>query len=329
MVDLQNNKILLVMPQFFGYETQISGKLRSRGADVTFVGDRPSLSTLAKIATRISPGMMKPFADRHFRNIFGSIAADSFDYILIIKGESMSIAVTKEMFARFPSAKKIFYLWDSFKNSKGAFTKLSLFDEVLTFDPVDAKQTPGVRFRPLFYADSYLARHESMKPAIDVLFVGTAHTDRFPVLRKLREALPPGTRVYYYLFLASKLVFWGRKVLDPRLKHSGIADFKFVPLSGSENAALFQQAFAIADVERKVQRGLTMRTLEVLAAHKKLITTNAQVRDYDFYDSNNILVIDRNEPVVPADFFNTDFRAGDPSILQRYSLDGWIDDVFA
>ncbi|WP_189612669.1 hypothetical protein [Pigmentiphaga litoralis] len=328
MTDLHDKKILLIMPNFFGYERQISAKLRDKGAEVIFFGDRPSLNTATKVVTRIHPGLLKPWSDRYFRKLISSHPPGYFDFILVIKGEGMSVAITKELFAKFSRAKKIFYLWDSFRNSKGAFAKLPLFDSVLTFDPIDATSTPSVRFRPLFFADSYVSITASPDPVIDLLFVGTAHTDRYPILKRLQRALPDGARVHFYLFLASKLVFWGRRLMDRRLRGARYEEFKFTPLSASENAALFRQSLAIADVERKVQRGLTMRTLEVMASGKKLITTNADVKNYDFYDANNVLVIDRDRPFVPPEFLVTPFIPIKQNVLYRYSLESWLNEVF-
>jgi len=327
MTDLNQKKILLVMPNFFGYEKLLATKLRARGATVVFWGDRPSVGTISKVITRIDPALSKPWADPYFRKLMSREEKNSFDFILVIKGEALSRKVTEELFDYFPRARKILYLWDSFRNSKGAASKKDLFDSVLTFDRADAQQH-NVQFRPLFFADTYRQKNMQSKASIDLLFVGTAHTDRYKVIKKIQRSLGPDAKVFFYFFLANKLIYWFRKLFDTRLKGASIEEFHFTALSATENAEMFRSAIAVVDVERNVQVGLTMRTLEVLAAEKKLITTNADIAAYDFYNPKNILIVDRENPVVPQGFLSADYATVPTGIMDRYSLDGWIDEVF-
>jgi hypothetical protein len=90
---------------------------------------------------------------------------------------------------------------------------------------------------------------------------------------------------------------------------------------------VFMSSRAVLDVTHPRQRGLTMRTLETLGASKKLVTTNASVADYDFYDSANIAVIDRHSPSIDADFLRSAYSPLAPSIVSRYSLSGWLCEV--
>lgn len=52
------------------------------------------------------------------------------------------------------------------------------------------------------------------------------------------------------------------------------------------------------EIQHPSQKGLTTRAFESLGTKTKLITTNPAIRQYDFYNSNNILIIDRNNPVI-------------------------------
>ena len=83
----------------------------------------------------------------------------------------------------------------------------------------------------------------------------------------------------------------------------------------------------IIDIEHPDQSGLTIRTLEVLAAGKKLVTTNRDVINYDFYQYGNVYVIDRLNPKVPQDFIKKPFNPYPSSILNSYSIDNWLVDV--
>ena len=64
-----------------------------------------------------------------------------------------------------------------------------------------------------------------------------------------------------------------------------------------------------------------------MGSHKKLITTNALVRDYDFYKQENICIIDRAAPCVPNAFLESPFVPLPTELYRRYSIEGWVDEV--
>ena len=94
--------------------------------------------------------------------------------------------------------------------------------------------------------------------------------------------------------------------------------------------AIFARSEAIVDIEHVRQRGLTIRTIEaVVGCGKKLITTNTAIAGYDFYSPDRILIIDRERPVVPEDFFGTPTGPLNENVRERYSLAGWLDELIA
>ena len=330
-IDVESNmtgrRILLIVASFFGYDKEIVKRLKARGAIVTVYEDRPSTTTLSKILNRLHPALVAGAAVRHVDRILSECDGKNFDDIVVIKGEAFTPPLLKLLFKAFPEARTTFYMWDSFRNSKGAREKLALFDRCLSFDPVDAANTKGLALRPLFFVPSYIQRSET-EPDIDILFVGTVHTDRYAVLKRLASRLPVGTKRHYFLYFPARFIFHIRRVIDPQFWTSNKAEFSFVPLSHQENAQLFARARAIVDVERVIQTGLTMRTFEVLAAGKKLVTTNQSIRQSELFDPANVCVVDRKNPEIPPDFFSRPFNPLQTEVLRRYSLDGWIDDVF-
>jgi hypothetical protein len=72
-----------------------------------------------------------------------------------------------------------------------------------------------------------------------------------------------------------------------------------------------------------------MRTIEVLGANRKLITTNTSISKYDFYNQNNILVVDRYNPKIPEVFFKLPNKELPSEIYSKYSIKDWIKDVFS
>ena len=70
-----------------------------------------------------------------------------------------------------------------------------------------------------------------------------------------------------------------------------------------------------------------MRCIETMGAKRKLITTNGHIAEYDFYDPNNILIVDRQNPVVPPSFTTSPYRDIPVETYDRYRIDRWLETI--
>ena len=104
-------------------------------------------------------------------------------------------------------------------------------------------------------------------------------------------------------------------------------DFEYEKKSYQETMSIEKESKVILDIQHDRQVGLTMRTIEMIGMGKKMITTNSDIMNYDFYNSHNIFVIDRKSPHVDPDFFKNEYEDIPSEILARYSLDSWIKEV--
>jgi hypothetical protein len=84
---------------------------------------------------------------------------------------------------------------------------------------------------------------------------------------------------------------------------------------------------AVLDIEYPKQAGLTMRTFEVLASRKKLITTNKTILQQDFYNPMRICFINRDNPSVPTDFLISEVPPLSDNFMTKYSLRGWLMEI--
>jgi len=105
--------------------------------------------------------------------------------------------------------------------------------------------------------------------------------------------------------------------------------FSLQSKSKKEIADYFLNATAIIDIQHPKQHGLTMRTIEILPLQRKLITTNSEIKRYDFYHNENIMVIDRDDPILDEQFLLTPFKEIDPKIVHQYSVNGWVTKLLA
>ncbi|MGI9316194.1 MAG: capsular biosynthesis protein CpsH, partial [bacterium] len=141
------------------------------------------------------------------------------------------------------------------------------------------------------------------------------------------KQLPEKARKYNYLFLQAPWVYYYYKLTNPSYKGALRSEFRFTPVPKAEVQRVFYSSRSILDIEHPNQSGLTMRTFETLGCAKKLITTNSKVSQYDFYMPENISIIERHNPVIPDNFFSTNYKPLSPSLYQKYSLEGWLDEI--
>jgi hypothetical protein len=330
MVNLNLKKILLFVPNGKGiYGSGICSELEKRGAIVHIYDERPSQSTIVKITLRLFKNLFSIYFQRYILNVINTNCNVEYDYVLIIRGEAFTPKTVNMLKANFKTAKFILYLWDSvaYRDTSKIF---QLFDSVLSFDEKDVATYPGLKHRADFYLDDYKAIANTKPDEFDVVFVGTMHNDRYPVIMKLDNMLKiNGLNSFYYFYFPSKLLFWKRKIFDKSFKSVSIKSFQFKMISAERTAYYMSKSKASLDIQGPSQVGLTMRTIETIGAQRKLITSNISVKTYDFYNKNNIFIIDRNNPTIDPNFFKTPYIPIDEKIYYKYSLQCWIDDVFA
>ena len=102
--------------------------------------------------------------------------------------------------------------------------------------------------------------------------------------------------------------------------------FKFKRLSNDECAKIMCQARFVIDIPMKHQNGLTIRVFETLSRGQKLLTTNKEIINYDFYDENQIYVFDGEDIDFNSGFFNSQDHALNEQI-KNYHISKWLDNL--
>lgn len=323
-------KILFFSASFFGYQIEIKNKLTALGAEVDFFDERPKNTFWYKALIRMDKRIMKKRIEEYYSDIIESTAHKDYDFVFFLKAEVVTYKMLTELKINQPKAKFILYLWDSIKNCESVTELFTSFDKILSFDRKDVLENPFLIFRPLFYLDEYAKISQVKKdPIYDITFIGTGHTDRYSLVMKIKEFCKQrNLRSYFFIYLQDIRIFIARKVLSRAFRKAKRKDFSFVPLNKNQIIDIVHNSNCILDFERAVQCGLTMRTIEVLGAKKKLITTNGDIKEYDFYNENNILVIDREDPQLSLDFVNGKYEDINEAVYKKYSIENWLFDVF-
>lgn len=329
---MHDNSILFIGPRTFGYECEIKFELERAGYTVDWYDERPGSSPLVKSLIRLSPGLLSLKSDAYFSEVFKEVRRKSYDIVFIIKGEALSPGKLRELRELQPKSLFIYYTWDSLRNVKDSQKKLQYFDKAYSFDMVDCACNKKIKHLPLFYTRSYekLAQSNASLGAsfdIDLLILGSIHSDRYKIVQRILKVAKDANqdiRTYTHFYFQSRWVFALRKIMDRQFWSVPWGDIKWSALNGDQAVSLIQRSKILIDVNHPKQTGLTMRTIESIGAQKKLITTNTEVKKYDFYKPENILVVERDNPVINNDFLSGPYKALDAMMYESYSLRAWL-----
>ena len=309
------------------YADEIVSKMRELGYQVDYFNDKPNDGFWCKTLIRFNVLPYRIVLNQYYKKLFDQVSHYRYKYIVILRAEALTKQAIKYCRIKFPEAKLILYMWDSLQNYPRVKKLWKYFDKIMTFDRKDyQKNKEKVEFLPLFYIDQYKSGNiENTETEFDWAFIGTAHADRPKIIRNLAEQSKKANRRYYsFMYLPSKIVFYFNKVFCK--DYAGIArdSVNFSKLKTEECVNMYSKAKSIIDVESATQTGLTMRTIEILGMQKKLITTNRDIINYDFYNPNNIFVMDRDKPEIEDSFLDKPFIPTPQDILDRYSLENWV-----
>ena len=323
--DLAGQRILFFCPRFFSYENDIAQELRSRGAHVDLLPDRPFRSPFFHLAARTWRSAVLPVTDGYYRRRLRDCGNQPYDQVFVVNGQTVSRRLLAALKRDHPAAKFTLYMWDSLTNRRSALELLPLFDRAFSFEP--SARRFGFRLRPLFFSWPYASGTE-VESRYAVSFIGTAHSDRYPIVQQIDAALPLQFPRFWYLYLKARWVLDALRLTSRPHAKARPDEFRFDPLSRAESLAIFWQSRAVLDIEHPCQEGLTMRTFEALGAGKKLVTTNRNIVAYRLYDPARVCVIDRNEPKLPLEFLADDADPLQQDLREIYSIGGWIDEIF-
>lgn len=326
MKSLEMKKILFFAPSFFGYEIKIKNKMEELGAKVDMFDERSINSSFQKTILKINPNIYKKKTEMYYFNILNRLKENHYDFVFFIKCEMATTKVLEEYKKTFCNSIFCLYLYDSLQNVKNIEKKLKYFDYIYSFDRFDCKKNKLLRFEPLFYCDEYQREKSNQRNKYDLCFIGTIHSDRYKILKHIKKrAEDEGLNMYFYPFLQSKFIYYFYKLTKPEFRDTKITDFKYDKLSANDISQIVDASKVIIDIQHPNQTGLTMRTIEILGLKKKLVTTNKDIINYDFYNANNIKIIDRKHFTIDKNFINREYIDLDEKIYRKYSLSSWIE----
>ncbi len=324
-------KLLLIMPKFFDYPEIIVNELNEMGYEVDFFDDRPSTNAWIKAAIRINKNLIGTYIKKYFESVMKTVRNKKYDVVFLISGQSLSFSesMINEIKLCQKDAKFVLYQWDSQTNFPFIKQVQKYFDKCYSFDRRDIEETPSLKFLPLFYSRKYeeIGKRNNTNFKYDFCFVGTAHPKKYKFIKMMSEQLKSVyPNQFIYFFFPSPIVYFYRKIMNNELRKAKYNEFHYVPLKGKDMNDVYETSRCVLDSAQDGQLGLTIRVLEALGAKKKLITTNEDVINYDFYKPENIYVYEGKIDLENV-FFTHEYKEVSKEVYEKYSLRSWLKEI--
>lgn len=320
---LEGKRILFIGPKFYNYHNEIIEELVANGAKVDFYGEKPETISY-RFVSNYFKSIKSSFIDKYLNNILDNIK-EQYDYFFLIRGEIITVDFLEKLKLLSPKAKFIMYQWDSIKFTPNYPKIINFFDKVMTFDMKDSKEL-NIDYLALFYNNKYKNIYLNNTRCYDISFFGSYHSDRLEILKKLDlYCKEVGLKNYFHLYIPKLALF--RRLFNGSIKIKDLKYFKTYSVSSQDVLSIYKQSKAVLDIERDIQDGLTMRTLEVLGANLKLITTNKNIVESELYDKSSIFVLDRDNIEIKENFLNSEIINN--AVIKKYDLESWILNIFS
>lgn len=207
---------------------------------------------------------------------------------------------------KFQGNKMVLWLWNPVgktyrRNASRVITNLKKMGyDIFTFDANDAKKYQ-LGLRPQFTMLPIECDTDENSFKHDVYFLGQPK-GREAMLEKIRnEYSSLGIDCFFKIVLSA-------------------SDY----ISYEENIKNVIESKSVLEICQEGQRGLTLRALEAMLCHRKLITNNQSIVIEDFYNSQNIFVIGKDNNDNIKEFVDSEFVIGDERILIKYDFNNWL-----
>lgn len=221
----------------------------------------------------------------------------------------------------FSIKEKYLYLWDDVTRVKEFSLYKKYFNQIYSFDKKDCQENEFI-YRPTFYSKR-LEKLEKNKIKYEISFVGAYSIKRNFYLKNIIDKNFTNKFIYLYMDLKKYLKDY---IFNLNYK---VKDINFFKISKEKYNLIMSQSEIVIDLLQFNQTGVTQRTLDALYLNKKIITNNEYIKNYDFYNSNNILIINENTTEKEIrNFKNKKYIEINKEIIEYYSLERWIKDIF-
>lgn len=326
---MKNKNILFSVDGIIGYREEIEEVLKKKFKIVKYIDHyippREKRSIFFKILRELSKRFKSSFIHKYFNSIVRDYYmkhilnfTEKMDYFFVIAGREFSKEFIQDLKKKNPGIVCIIFLWDKLEYTT-LRNSIEEFDYVFSFDPEDCKKYNFI-FRPIF-STKLEKEIEYSDRKYDFSYIAALRDKkRYEVVWKLYKWLSKKNKKFFI-----RLVNLDGNNIKNKYDSSIVSEERISP---TENLRIFRESRVILDVPFSNQNGLTIRAIQSLFLGVKIITTNQDIKNYDFYLENNIKVISEEKDIeIEYTFFSEEYEEISEDIKQRYSVEGFINFV--
>jgi len=216
-----------------------------------------------------------------------------------------------------PDCKVFLFMWNKADAAHKNHTIFSDKSTIYSTDPGDCRFY-NLKYNHIFYPIEY-AQTYSEQYNNQLFFLG-ADKNRAPLIKRLYDLLTQsGLDCDIRILSKNTDSNYRKEFSDILTSHS---------LSYEEYLKELKHCGLLLDIVQNGQQALTMRVLESVFMSKKLITNNQDIKNYDFYHPNNILILPEtiDDSLIPIikEFLGKPFKSYDKELLQCYDFYHWL-----
>lgn len=331
--------VLLLAPAFLDLYKDVIAELVKQGYKVEYIQDK---------SFKIDPYLIRIKQSSRFKGLFYNLFLcfywlknifrkwgkwENIDILFTINGMSFHPILLFFLKRKNKNLKAYLYLWDRTYENYRFERHFKYFDRVATFDRIDA-EIYKIGFMPNYW----IPYKDQKDECYEVFAFGAYRKDRYELFSKINGFYTPNTcKNYIFIYVRQQKIdfVWKLKQLIKsilRRNNDSLESFVYDKtllshnsLSPKEFREKVYSSKCIIDTNNDFQEGMTPRFMWALGSGKKIITTNANVKKYPFYDESRILIADDSLDKEKFQvFMNTPIRHISDSLISVYRIDNWL-----
>lgn len=226
-----------------------------------------------------------------------------FDKIILFDNASSKDPVAKYINNRIKEDVSLYYYyWNPIfvANSTEYIKQYASKFKLYSFDERDVLKY-NIEYNTTIYSKYIILKNCELE--YDIYFVGK-EKGRFKIIKELED-----------IFNAYDLKFYNYIITKEN---------NLPRVSAEDNLNNISKSKAILDILQKGQSGLTLRVLESIFLKKKLISNNLALKEYKFYNPNNIFIIGYDDYKDLNEFISSPYVDISQEIVYYYDIEEWI-----
>lgn len=298
-------KTLIIKSNGNSFERYFSNNMKRKSVDIGDVKESyGKVETLRKILNKLQITPLYTFWLNNWKyHIKEYDTVIIFDYVL-------SLSLVKWIRSKNKNCVIKIWLWNIPTFEIEPFKK---YATLYCFDKNYAKNN-NIKFVEQFYIPKKSSVKDDKK---GVVYIGY-DKDRYKKLKFIAQELQKN-QIYYHFNLQ-------RNPENSYLDNE--SDIKLIdkPIDYEQVVDISNMFNTILELNISGQSGLTLRTMEALFYHKKLITNNENVKNFPFYNKNNFYVLGKETRSIKS-FIDGSFQKVDDQLLSKYTYEKWLNNI--